>query len=214
MKALIFDMDGVLVDSEPLWRMAEREVFADIGLELTDADCEMTMGTRSDEVIAYWFQRSPWTGPSPAEVEERLENRMRELLTERAVAMPGVHQAVAMARRLGLHIALASSSSPRLIEAVLAKLELEEVFEVARSAIHEARGKPHPGVFLSTARQLGVEPAECVVIEDSIAGVEAGRRAGMRVIAVPPAHFFDRPEYKVADFKLRSLCELTEEMLR
>ena len=100
-----------------------------------------------------------------------------------------------------------------LISAVLAKLELTEVFKVARSAIDEPRGKPHPGVFLSTASELGVEPAECVVVEDSIAGVEAGRKAGMRIIAVPPAHFFDRPEYKVADVKLSSLCELTDEML-
>jgi len=212
-KAVIFDMDGVIVDSEPLWRIAEREVFAGVGLELTNADCEKTMGMRTDEVAAYWYGRSPWRGLTPSEVEEMIEGRMLKLIAERAEAMSGLQHAISSARAAGLVMAIASSSTPVLIEAVLEKLGLESTFAVIRSAIEEDFGKPHPAVFLSTARLLGVEPDECVVIEDSVAGVRAARAAGMRVIAIPPGHLSDNAAYIEADLELASLNEITAEML-
>jgi len=214
MRAVIFDMDGVLVDSEPLWRLAERQIFAEVGLELTDADCERTMGMRSDEVIEHWFRLSPWEGASCAEVEARLEARMRELITEQATAMPGVEESIGLARTEGLVLGLATSSAPPLIEAVLTRLGLNDAFAIAHSAIDEELGKPHPAVFLTTARLLGVEPAECVAIEDSVAGVRSANAAGMRVIAVPPPHLFDVADYDEADIKLHSLQELSPDMLR
>jgi sugar-phosphatase len=214
MQAVIFDMDGVLVDSEPLWRSAEQEVFAGVGVELTDTYCELTMGMRSDEVIAYWYRRSPWTGTTTAELEARLDERMRELIAERAMPMPGAEAAIATARKLGMRVALATSSSPNLIRAVLEKTGLQTAFDVARSAADEPHGKPHPAVFLATARELGVGPAACVVIEDSVAGVRAGVAANMRVIAVPPRHQFECAQYDIADHKLHSLEELTEAMLK
>ena len=213
MRAVIFDMDGVLVDSEPLWRLAERSIFAEVGLDLSDADCERTMGMRTDEVIEHWFRISPWEGATCAEVEARLEGRMRELITEEATAMPGVEESIAMARVEGLALGLATSSAPPLIDAVLGKLGLADAFVVTHSAIEEELGKPHPAVFLTTARLLDVEPAECIAIEDSVAGVRSAVAAGMRVIAVPPPHLFDEPGYDEADIKLRSLEELTAEML-
>lgn len=212
MKAAIFDMDGILIDSEPLWRQAERQIFAAVGLELSEAECERTMGLRSDEVIRYWYARAPWPGPSPNEIDDRLTVRMQQLIAEHGRPMPGVESAIAAVRRAGLRMALATSSRPELIGAVLGRLGLDGSFEVTRSAVDELRGKPDPAVFLRAARELGVAPAECVVIEDSRAGVEAGRAAGMRVIAVPPAHLFDDPGYDAADLKLRSLAEITSAM--
>jgi len=213
MHAVIFDMDGVIIDSEPLWREAERRVFAEVGLELTDADCELTMGMRTDEVIAHWFARSPWRGASPDEVEQRLMQRMRTLIAGRGKSMPGLDYALGVVRTADLRVALASSSNPILIEAVLYTLELQATFEVVRSAIDEEFGKPHPAVFLSTARDLELEPSQCVVIEDSPAGVQAARAAGMRVVAIPPPHLFADPAYDLADVKLQSLEELTLPML-
>lgn len=213
MKAVIFDMDGVIIDSEPLWRTAEREIFAEVGLELSDADCEHTMGMRTDEVIAFWFARSPWRHVSLDEVERRLTRRMQTLIAERGEPMPGLGHALDVVRSAGLVLALASSSSPPLIDGVLAKLELTTTFEVIRSAIHETLGKPDPAVFHSTARELGVQPSECAVIEDSVAGVRAARAAGMRVIAVPPPHLYTDPSYAAADVKLHTLEELTGVML-
>lgn len=213
MKAAIFDMDGVLIDSEPLWRRAEREVFAAVGLELSEAECERTMGLRSDEVIRYWFERAPWAGATPEQIDDRLTLRMIELINARGEPVPGALQAIATARGVGLRLALATSSRPELIGAVLERLRLAGAFEVTRSAVDEAQGKPHPAVFLRAARELGVAPADCVVIEDSQAGVQAGRAAGMRVIAVPPAHLFEAPGYDLADLKLRSLSEVTSAVL-
>ncbi len=213
MQAVIFDMDGVIVDTEPLWREAEREVFAGVGLDLTDADCERTMGMRTDEVVAFWHDRSPWAAPSPDEVEARITSRMLHLISERAGVMPGSEHALTTARTAGLRLGLASSSCPELIDEVLAKLGLEGTFATVCSATAEPLGKPHPGVFLTTARRLGVEPAGCVVIEDSLAGVQAAVAAGMRVIAVPPAHLFDEPGFRHADLKLQSLEDLTAGML-
>jgi len=213
MKAIIFDMDGVLIDSEPLWRTAERQVFAEVGLDLTDADCELTMGMRTDEVIAYWSARSPWQSGPPEEVERRLIERMKTLISERGQPMPGLDHALALVQNTNLALALASSSSPILIETVLRTLGLTETFDVVRSAIHESYGKPHPAVFLATARELDFPPPECAVIEDSPAGVRAARAAGMRVVAVPPPHLYADPAYDLADVKLRSLQELTLELL-
>jgi len=208
MRAVIFDMDGLIVDSEPLWRVAEREVFAGIGLELTDADCQRTMGMRLDEVVAYWYDLSPWPGSTPDEVEARITARMQQLIADRGEALPGLDHALESARAAGLVIGLASSSCPRLIDAVLSKLDLEHAFSAVCSAIEEPLGKPDPAVFLTAARRLGVPSSECVAIEDSVAGVESARAAGMRVIAVPPAHLFDDSGYESADLKLRSLTEL------
>jgi sugar-phosphatase len=101
-----------------------------------------------------------------------------------------------------------------LIEAVLAKLGLFDVFAVTHSAAEEKFGKPDPAVFLTTARLLGTNPNECVAIEDSPAGVRSAKAAGMRVIAVPPPHLFDESAYDHADFKLASLEELTVEMIK
>jgi sugar-phosphatase len=127
--------------------------------------------------------------------------------------MAGVDRSIAMVRAEGLVLGLVTSSAPPLIDAVLTKLGLMDAFAVMHSAIEEELGKPHPAVFLTTAQLLDVEPAECVAIEDSVAGVRSAVAAGMRVIAVPPPHLFDEPGYDDADLKLESLEELTPEML-
>ena len=213
MQAVIFDMDGVIVDSEGLWRQAERAVFAEVGLSLSDADCEKTMGMRSDEVIAYWYGLAPWSGASIEEVETRLTRRMLTLISEKATTMAGAEHAISIAREAGLELGLASSSCPDLINGVLKKFGLEDSFKVACSAINEEFGKPHPAVFLTAARMLGASPSACVAIEDSAAGVRAALDASMRVIAVPPSHLFDEPAFDGVHTKLKSLQDLEPEML-
>ena len=205
MRAAIFDMDGLIIDSEPLWRLAERAAFARVGLELTDNDCRRTTGLRSDEVVGYWFDRRPWSGIGPEDVVRDLESRVAELISVRGRALPGVHRAIDLLHGAGLRLALASSSSHDLIRVVLVALGLENTFEVVCSAADEAKGKPDPAVYLTTVRRLGVEPAEVVAIEDSAAGVQAARAAGLRVIAVPAAADFDDPRFDIANLKLRSL---------
>ncbi len=207
MKAAIFDMDGLIIDSEPLWRLAEREVFRTVGLELSDDDCRKTTGLRSDEVVGYWFERRPWTGISQEEVVRDLEIRVADLISVRGAALPGVRDAIVCLRDAGLRLALASSSSHDLIRVVLAALGMEGTFEVLSSGADEVRGKPDPAVYLTTVQRLGLPAGECLAFEDSAAGVQAAHAAGLFVVAVPAAADLDDPRFDRADLKLHSLVD-------
>lgn len=207
-RALVFDMDGVLIDSEPLWRRAEIEIFASVGVELSEADCFETQGLRMDEAARYWFERKPWKGSTPDQVAERVVDRMVLLVGSEAEPMPGVRESLAFAKASDWRIGLASSSSMRLIETVLDRFDLHDAFEVVRSAEHEARGKPHPDVYLSTLRDLALEGIDSVAIEDSAHGVASALAAGMRCIAIPPAETRTDPRFEIATWRLHSLDEL------
>ena len=209
MKAAILDMDGLLIDSEPLWRRAEIAVFATVGVTLTDAMCLQTMGLRVDEVVRYWYRRQPWSSKSLERVELEVVDEVERLIASSGRPMPGVGQALELLRSFGLRLAIASSSAPRLIEAVIERLDLGHEIEVRCSAADEERGKPDPAVYLSAARALGVEPVECLALEDSVAGVRSARRAGMTVIAVPDRAVFGDRGFDGADLELRSLEQLT-----
>jgi HAD superfamily hydrolase (TIGR01509 family) len=205
--AVIFDMDGLLIDSEPLWRQAERAAFAEVGVILSDEDCELTMGFRTDEVIAYWYKRIGWSGASVEDVASGLIDRVRVLIIERGQALPGVYDTLELLEVRGMKMALASSSAMVLIEAVIDKLGIRGYFEVVCSAMDEVRGKPDPAVFLTAARRLGKKPGRCLVFEDSIAGVEAALAAQMSVVAVPAGNLAHHEAFARADLKLSSLQE-------
>jgi HAD superfamily hydrolase (TIGR01509 family) len=212
-RAVIFDMDGLLVDSEPLWVRAEIEVFGEVGVLLREEDCALTKGLRTDDVIAYWHTRRPWDKRSPAEVEARLIARVAALVLAEGRALPGVAHAISVAREGGRRLALASSSPRVIIAATLERLGLADTFDVVQSAETEALGKPHPGIFLTTASLLGVPAVECLVLEDSLTGVIAAKAARMACIAVP----FDHPEHDVrfaiADGVIGSLGDVTPDLL-
>ena len=213
MRAVIFDMDGLLVDSEPLWVRAEIEIFGEVGVVLGEEDCALTKGLRTDDVIAFWHTRRPWAGRSPAEVEARLIARVAALVRAEGRALPGVAHALAIAREGGRRLALASSSPRVIIEATLERLGLAETFDVVQSAETEPLGKPHPGIFLTTASHLGVSAVECLVLEDSLTGVIAAKAARMACIAVP----FDHPQHDarlaIADAVIASLAGVTPELI-
>jgi mannitol-1-/sugar-/sorbitol-6-/2-deoxyglucose-6-phosphatase len=211
--AVIFDMDGLLVDSEPLWRRAEQAIFPKVGVQLTDAMCMETMGTRVDEVVRHWYTVKPWSGPTLEQVEEEIVSSVVALVRAEGEPMPGVRQILDLLARQQCRLALASSSSMRLIDAVVDKLGIRHCFEVLKSAEHEAYGKPHPGVFLSTAAELDVDPTRCLVFEDSFAGLIAALAARMKVVVVPdPAHF-EQPRFHAAHLKLRELGAFDERSL-
>ena len=213
MRAVIFDMDGLLIDSEPLWVRAEIEIFGEVGVVLGEEDCAKTKGLRIDDVVAYWHERRPWSRRTREDVEQRLVARVSELVRAEGAALPGVTEAIAVARREGRRLALASSSPRRIIDATLERLGLGDAFHAVLSAETEPLGKPHPGIFLSTAQRLGVPATSCVVLEDSLTGVIAAKAARMACIAVP----FDHPQHDarfvVADGIIGSLHELTPELI-
>ena len=213
MKAAVFDMDGLLIDSEPLWREAERSTFRAVGINLTDEMCHETIGLRSDEVVAYWYRRFPWTGSSLEKIQMELMATVQRLISTRGRPLIGVYTVLSMLSDTGLKLGLASSSPPSLIETVVCKLEIRKYFCVMCSAVNEERGKPDPAVYLTTARQLGIEPNECIAFEDSVRGVRSAKAAGMSVVAVPAAGQLQDHEFDSADLKLISLADFALEMI-
>lgn len=212
-EAVIFDMDGLIIDSEPLWREAEIATFAGVGVTITEADCNFTMGWRTNEVIEYWSKERPWSGATVAEVELDLLNRVEQLILERGEAMPGLYALLNQLTEQQIPLALASSSPMQLIQAVVKKLDLADYFKIIRSAETEEFGKPHPAVFIHTAADLAIDPVRCLVLEDSLNGVIAGKAAKMRVVAVPAAEEFSRAGFAVADGKLESLMHFPKDLL-
>jgi mannitol-1-/sugar-/sorbitol-6-/2-deoxyglucose-6-phosphatase len=185
LRAALFDLDGLLVDSEPLWRRSEVELFATVGLHMTDAECEETTGLRIDEVVKLRHRQRPWAAPSVESVTAQIVDRMIALIGSEAVAKPGVQHAIGLCAEAGLRMLVVSSSPTRLIEAALERLAVRDRFEGIVSAEHEPFGKPHPGVFLRAADRIEVSPLDCLVLEDSLNGVIAAKAARMKCIAVP-----------------------------
>jgi mannitol-1-/sugar-/sorbitol-6-/2-deoxyglucose-6-phosphatase len=207
-QAVIFDMDGVIIDSEHLWQAAEKIVFARIGITLTTAMCCETIGLRMDQVIRYWYDRQPWDSKSAAQVEAELFTEVQALILAEGAAMPGLYEILGEIHKSNLKVAIASSSPRKLIESVVIKLELSDYFESIYSGFDVPHGKPDPAVYLAAADGLGVTPTNCVAIEDSLAGIQSAKGAGIRVIAVPESGFYDNPKFDIADMKIKSLTQL------
>jgi len=203
-------MDGLLIDTEPVWRSAEKQVFAELGVELSQADLLDTTGVRIDELVRDFLPVRP--GPSPAEVADRITDAVVDQVRHAGEPMPGVPEAIALFRRSGLRLAIASSSPARLIDAVCARLGLD--IGIRCSALDEPHGKPAPDVYLAAARRLALSPGRCLAVEDSPAGVVAAKEAGMSCLAVPDPLLAGDPRYRRADLVLPSLTELDEPVLR
>ncbi|WP_063822253.1 hexitol phosphatase HxpB [Pleurocapsa sp. PCC 7319] len=211
-KAVIFDMDGLLIDSEPLWQEAEIEIFKQINIMLTPELCLQTKGLRIDEVVDYWYQKLPWANLSPEKVEQLIVAKLIELIHTKGKPLKGVDYAVSFTRQKQVKIALASSSYSKIIQAALHKLNLINAFEEVYSAESEVLGKPHPGVYLTTANKLNVLPQECLAIEDSLNGVLAAKAAQMKCIAIPEPLEYDNPKFAITDVILKSLEEFNDDV--
>ncbi len=210
-RAVIFDMDGILVDSEPFWQLAEQQAFAAVGVELRPEDMARTIGLRIEEVMAFWYRRLPWNGPSTDQVAADVVARVIDLVASEGKPMPGARRAVESARTRGLPLAVASSSPRRLIDAVIDRFGFKGSFDATASAEDESLGKPHPAVFLTAAEAIGVPPTSCLVIEDSINGVVAAKAARMTCLAVPELRQRNDARFALADEVFGSLEDLDDE---
>lgn len=200
--AILWDLDGVLVDSRDAHLEAWRALCEETGRPFDREYFERTFGLRNEDIIrGYWTE-------VPADERRRLEQRKERLFRERARGrirpLPGAAELVREAIRRGLRQAIVSSTPPENIALVLRELGLEGAFDAIVSGDDVSRGKPDPGGFLLAARRLGVDPARCVVVEDAPAGVEAGRRAGARTLGVAARR---DPAELGADAAVRDLTE-------
>ncbi|GAB3905421.1 hexitol phosphatase HxpB [Larkinella knui] len=213
-QAAIFDMDGLLVDSEPHWRDVEIEVFRTVGLEMDDEMCKRTTGLPTDAVVRYWYEKHPWTNRSLEEVGAEIIQNVYGQIEQYAQAMPGVPDILDLFQQHGIPMAIASASPMHLIEAVIDRLNIRSYFTLWHSATLEKRNKPHPDVYLGTARKLGVEPRFCVAFEDSGNGLKSAHAAGMMTVAVPADYEFDEPKFDIATLKIPSLREFNVSQLK
>src|ERR1035441_9834673 len=212
-QAVIFDMDGLLIDSEPLWRRAEKAAFKTVGFEISDEQMYEFMGTKLTEVVAHWYSKYPWEGPSQKDIETLIVNKLIALVKSEGSMRPGVHHALDVCKRAKLPLAIASSSSNEIISTVVDSLKIRNYFEYIYSAEHEPFGKPHPRVFITTAGLLGVSPRDILVLEDSPSGVLAAKAAKMKCIAVPDPETKNHPFIQIADLVIDSLEKFDEAML-
>jgi len=212
-EAIIFDMDGLLIDSEPIWQEAEMLVLSKVGVPLTVEMTAQTMGLRTDEVVEYWYRRYPWESPSQQVICAEIDAKVVELVEEKGVAKEGVDEAIGVCVSAGLPIAIASSSSKLLIETVVEKLGIKDKISVIHSAHDEPYGKPHPAVYISTAQDLGAHPNHCLAFEDSTNGVLSAKAAKMKCIAIPAPEAREDKRFGIADVILDSLKDFSPQML-
>jgi HAD superfamily hydrolase (TIGR01509 family) len=196
-EGLVFDMDGLMIDSERLYFQAEREIGRRFGKEVREETLWRMMGRKPEESIEI-FVEEVGIPMAPGEVLEMRQRLMRELLQSDLVAMPGLDHIIgAFEKRLKL--AIATGAPREFVDIAVDKLKIRKKFAVLQSSDEIERGKPDPEIYVTTCRKLGIAPAHCVVLEDSENGAAAGKGAGCYVIAVPSA-YTNRQDFSRADF--------------
>lgn len=210
MQAAIFDMDGTLIDSEPMWKEAEKQVFSSVGVEVSEALSVNTASMTTSEVTAFWYRHYPWADKTLAQVESEVVDRVAGLITEKGEPMEGVKEILDFLKKKDLKIGLATNAPARLMPVVLRKLGIFDDFDAMCSSEHEKQGKPHPAVYLSTAGKLQVDPSKCIAFEDSVSGIVAASRADIRTVAIPPASAFANENFEISTIKLRRLSDFVD----
>lgn len=210
MKAVIFDMDGVLIDSEPLWQQAQIECLGTYNISVTVDDCiKNTMGKRIDAIALTWCDMFG-LDIAPQKLEQAIINRLCELISLQGEMLPGVFELLSFLKKSGYRIGLATSSSVVVVDTVLNKLNIRNFFDVVRSADLEPYGKPHPSVYLSVAQLLQTEPKHCLVIEDSLTGLIAAKAATMNTFIVNEQ--CSDPKFSFADNQFFTLIDVLDSL--
>jgi HAD superfamily hydrolase (TIGR01509 family) len=211
-EAVVFDLDGLLLDSEQVWDDAREQLAEERGGRWHDQAQKDMMGMSSTEWSRYMHDRIGLPEP-PEEINREVVERLAAIYREHLPAIPGAREAV---ERLAARwpLGLASSSNRELIDLALELLGVKHLFAATVSSEEVARGKPAPDVYLEVARRLGVDPTHAAAVEDSNNGILAAKAAGMRVLAIPNRHFPPGEDALVqADVVLDSLAELTPEAI-
>jgi HAD superfamily hydrolase (TIGR01509 family) len=211
-EAVVFDLDGILVQSEELWDEARRSLAADHGISWPDGATDAMMGMSSKEWSRY-VHDEVGVPDSPEEINRKVLERLLERYRTDLPWIDGAQEAV---RRIGAAypLGLATSSNREIIDIVVEVGGFEDLLAVTVSSEEVERGKPAPDVYLEVVRRMGVDPSRCAAIEDSTNGLLAAANAGMRVIAIPnDAHPPAEKGLAVADVVLDSISELTPEVV-
>ena len=205
LSTVIFDMDGLLIDSEPLWKEAAKEVFGEYGINLTDEQYGITTGLRTKEFTEWWLSRKQVPLEEYDKCEAKILATVMDKVDKRGVVMPGVDHIFNFFKDLNFKIGIASSSSLPLIHLVIEKLGIQKYLHTIASAGDLPYGKPHPQVYLDCAAALDTPPTKCICFEDSFNGMIAVKAARMRCVVVPDHEHYKQERWAAADLKLSSL---------
>ena len=199
----IFDMDGVMIDSEPFWRTAQINLLKDLGHSITVQDCiRYTMGKRIDDVAKTWCDLYSLKIEAK-QLEQQILDQVVVNILKDGQAIDGLLDLLHFLKKENYKIGLATSSSWKIIEAVLHKLEVKHFFDEICSADDEQYGKPNPAVYLKVMQKLESKPSECIILEDSVTGMIAAK-ASMAFTIVLNADISD-PKFSIADHRSTSL---------
>ncbi|MEO7209345.1 MAG: hexitol phosphatase HxpB [Chitinophagaceae bacterium] len=205
MNTVIFDMDGLLIDSEPHWQEAANETLQSYNKKLTTELYATTTGLRTKEFVNYWFRYFKIPAEEYADAEKKITELVTEKIKKKPAVMPAVPYIINFFRERNFKIGIASSSPSSIIEMVMQICNITEFIHVFVSAEDMQYGKPHPQVYLECAEQLNVDPSECICFEDSFNGMIAVKAARMKCVIVPSLSAIKDPRWAAADLKIASL---------
>ena len=206
-------MDGLLIDSEPLWNEAADEIFRHHGIRITPEEYATTTGMRVKEFVLYWFARNGIPPEAAGKAEAEIVQRVIEKVTRKGLPKPGLEHIFNFFIDRKYKLGLASSSPMSLIEVVMERLGIGNYLNAVCSAAHLPYGKPHPQVYLDCAAALSAHPHECICFEDSFNGLIAAKAAGMKCVVVPAVHDSNKPKFNAADLKISSLQNFNDLLL-
>jgi beta-phosphoglucomutase-like phosphatase (HAD superfamily) len=205
LNTVIFDMDGLLIDSEPLWKESAETLFLTYGKQLTTQQYSSTTGLRTKEFLAYWFSYFNLPETEIAGAEKKVIDLVIALVKQKGKPMPGIQHIFNFFGERNFKIGLASSSPPDLINLVIEMLEIGPYLQAVASASDLQYGKPHPEVYINCAEKLNAVPGQCICFEDSFNGMIAAKAAKMKCVVVPALHDNKNPAWDAADLKISTL---------
>ena len=214
LNTVIFDMDGLLIDSEPYWQQAGMETLQQYNVTLTPHQYHHTTGLRTPEWLDYWFTHFSISRANIAAAAEALHANVFEKIRTKAEPLPGVDYIFNYFKERKFRIGLATSSPLGLVDIVVDKLGIGSFLEAVTSAEHLPFGKPHPQVYMDCAHALGVKPLDCLCFEDSFNGLIAAKAARMKCVAIPTPDLYTLPKWAAADLQLRSLTDFDLSLLQ
>ena len=211
---VIFDMDGLLINSEPLWDEAATEIFQQYNFQLTKAQYATTTGMRTKEFVQRWFSHYNIDSRHNAVAETAILKSVVDKVAAKGKAMPGVAHIFNFFIERNFKIGLATSSGKPLIDVVVDKLGIRNYLRSIESAAELPYGKPHPQVYLNCAEALKSHPTECICFEDSFNGLIAAKAARMKCVVVPAAHESKNEKFNAADLKISSLMNFNSLLMQ
>jgi sugar-phosphatase len=210
LNTVIFDIDGLLIDSEPLWNEAAAEVFRQYGVDLTEEQYKTTTGLRTKEFVQWWFSYYHIGQEEYTRAGKKIVQGVLDKIERKGRIMPGVPYIFDFFAKKSFRIGLATSSPPELIQLVVEMAGIRQYLHATSSAEDLPYGKPHPQVYLNCAEQLKSQPVSCICFEDSFNGLIAAKAARMKCVIVPHISQAKEERWAAADLKLSSLQNFGE----